>query len=267
MVGPSVVKIGLGALLPLVLGLAACSSSDAGAKAGTAGTTGGGGSAGTTGGGGSGGSAQGGSGGAGGASWALTSPSFTSGGAMPAEDTCDGHEFASGGNPELDWTDGPAGTKSYALVLKDLSIIAKNDPTVLNRAFHWVIWDIPTTIAHKIPTGMGDMEFPPEVAGARQWANRNQFGYFPPCPNNDPTADPATHVTDNYSLSLYAIDKEILDYPAPDPAVTNYTRTIHDTIESVAIGKTELLFTSNAASTAAPPALDPTTIKYPSARP
>jgi phosphatidylethanolamine-binding protein (PEBP) family uncharacterized protein len=187
---------------------------------------------------------------------------------MPAQFTCDGHDFASGDNPELEWTAGPAGTKSYAIVLKDLSIIGKNDPTAAayNRGFHWIIWDIPTTVPFKIQHGMGDAEFPPEVPGARQWANRNQFGYFPPCPNNDPTADPSTHVTDNYSLTLYAFDKAILDYPAMDAAVVNYTRTIDDYIETVAIGKTELLFTSNAASTAAPPPLDPTTVKYPSPR-
>jgi phosphatidylethanolamine-binding protein (PEBP) family uncharacterized protein len=167
---------------------------------------------------------------------------------MPAQYTCDGHEFASGDNPELHWTAGPTATKSYAIVLKDLSIVTNNASTsaVYNRGFHWVIWDIPTNIAFKIPHGMGDAEFPSEVPGARQWANRNQFGYFPPCPNNDPTADPSTHVTDNDSLTLYAIDKAILDYPAMDPNVVNYTRTIDDYIASVAIAKTELLFTSNA---------------------
>ena len=42
---------------------------------------------------------------------------------------------------------------------------------------------------------------------------------------------------------------------------------IHDYIESVAIAKTELTFTSNALSAAAPPTVDPATVKYPSARP
>jgi phosphatidylethanolamine-binding protein (PEBP) family uncharacterized protein len=279
-------------LLGFGVGLASCSSSGGGASPGTAGTTGGsaagtsggaagagggaaghGGNAAGTGGGaaGTGGGAAGtgggaaGTGGGGGAPWALTSTDVANGAAMPYQFTCNGHDFASGDNPELEWNAGPAGTMSYAIVLKDTSIISANDPTsaAYNRGFHWVIWDIPTTVPFKISHGMGDAEFPPEVPGARQWANRNQFGYFPPCPNNDPTSD-AGRVTDHYSLTLYAINKAILDYPAMDPNVVNYTRTIDDYIETVAIAKTELQFTSDAASTSAPGPLG--TIAYPSQR-
>ena len=280
----SVPKGGLSRYLCLALGLALASCSDGGGGGtGTAGTTGRGGGTGRrrpgTGGGAAGrggparparvaqrggrrrqhaagtsGGAGGGSGTGGALAWTITSPNFTNGAAMPNQFTCNGGDFASGDNPELNWTAGPSGTMSYAIVLKDLTVIAANAPTAAayNRGFHWVIWDIPTNIARKIAMGMGDMEFPPEVPGSRQWANRNQFGYFPPCPNSNPTADPSTHVTDTYSLTLYAINKAILDYPAMDPAIVNYSRTLHDYIESVAIGKTEIQFTSNALSNAAP---------------
>src|SRR6516162_5568587 len=114
----------VGCLTLLMLGfaieLASCSSSGGGASPGTAGTSGGAGTTGSGGGGhaGSGGGAAGqggsagsaagsagvaGSGGAagaggsaGGAAWALTSPDFASGAAMPSQFTCDGHDFASG---------------------------------------------------------------------------------------------------------------------------------------------------------------------------
>src|SRR6516162_4569218 len=102
----SVWNVGCRTLLMLgfAIELASCSSSGGGASPGTAGTSGG---AGTTG---SGGGGHAGSGG--GAAWALTSPDFASGAAMPSQFTCDGHDFASRDNPELDWTAGPAGTKS-----------------------------------------------------------------------------------------------------------------------------------------------------------
>jgi phosphatidylethanolamine-binding protein (PEBP) family uncharacterized protein len=236
---------------------------------GTAGTDGAGGAGGIAGMGGGGG-AGGGAGAGGSGTWSITSPTLASGAAFPADATCDGHAFATGKSPELNWTDGPTGTMSYAIVLKDLSIIQNNDPatnaTVYNRGFHWVIWDIPASI-HKLPAMLGSAEFPTEVAGARQWAIRNQFGYFGPCPNSDPTADASTHTTDMYSFTLYALDAPVLAYPAMAAGVNNYTRTITDYLETVKIGKAELRGTSNAASSEAPPALDPTTIMFPSARP
>lgn len=198
--------------------------------------------------------------------WQLTSPAFNEGAPSPPQFTCQGGEFASGNNPELDWAEGPAGTQSFALILKVPSVMARHEPSTRehNRGYHWVLWDIPASV-RKLPTNMGDAEFPPEIPGARQWANRNQFGYFPPCPNADPAADPATHVTETYALTLYALGAPILAYPAPDPEVSNYSRTIHDVIEGAALAKTELTFTSNAASIAAPPAGGD--ILYPSPRP
>lgn len=199
--------------------------------------------------------------------WAITSPAFTDGAPLPLEATCDGKPFAEGTIPQLDWTNGPEGTQSYAVIFKVPSIIDRNDPETMasayNRGFHWVIWDIPANI-RQIPAGTGAAEFPPEVPGARQWASRNQFRFFPACPNFDPTMERAT---ETYSFTLYALPAPILDFPPKQDGVNNYTRTIHDTIEAVAIAKTELRGTSNAFATTEPPMVDPATVMYPAPRP
>src|ERR1044071_81622 len=54
----------------------------------------------------------------------LTSPSITSGQPIPDEFTCEGKAFGDGSSPELNWSGGPAGAKSYAVLLKDLTIEA-----------------------------------------------------------------------------------------------------------------------------------------------
>lgn len=203
--------------------------------------------------------------------WVLTSPEFAEGEAMPYEFTCHGGEFATGGFPGLDWTAGPPGAKSYAVFFIDTSVMDANQSTspVYSRAFHWAIWDIPAGV-RSLPAALGedDDEFPDTVPGARQWAVRNQFGYFPPCPNNDPASfDAATAITDNYKFVLFALDTEVFEYPARVQGVNNYTRTLYDAVEAAAIAKIELTSSSDAQSIAAPPALDPATLVFPTERP
>jgi len=196
------------------------------------------------------------------AAWALTSPAFADGAALPAGATCDGRAFGTGESPELNWTEGPEGTKSYALVFKDTTLEAVADPAVKMLAYHWAIWDIPAG-TRKLPASLGSAEFPTEVAGARQWSSVNQFGYLGSCPNPFPEAT-TPRATDNYAFVLYAIDKEILAYPADPVAGDNYVQPLDDYLTANNIGKVELKATSNAASTSFAP---PATPAGPSARP
>ena len=64
-----------------------------------------------------------------------------------------------GGNesPELDWTPGPVGTLSYAIVLFDQS----------NGYAHWAIWNIPGT-ASKLPAMLAAGNDPSGLTGAKQ---------------------------------------------------------------------------------------------------
>lgn len=197
-------------------------------------------------------------------SWSISSPTITSGGEIPLVNTCDGRPFPVGSSPELNWTDGPEGTKSYALVLKHLAIVEGLPPTDPNyfKGFMWTIWDIPASV-HKLPANLGRAQLPPEVPGSQQWAIRNQFGYFAPCPNADPAADPATRVTDRYGFTLYALNTDKVTLPAKEADVSNYTLTLTKHLDAVNIGTTELRAVSSAVASMAPTPVDATTLVYP----
>jgi phosphatidylethanolamine-binding protein (PEBP) family uncharacterized protein len=197
------------------------------------------------------------------AAWTISSPAFAAGGELPLENTCSGREFAQGINPQFDWSAGPVGTKSYAMVSKHLTI-ADGDPASPDyfKGFMWAIWDIPANVL-SIPRDTGREAFPPMIPGAQQWAIRYQFGYFAPCPNPDPAADPATFISDNYGFTLYALPTEKITLPAKEADVNNYTLTLFKFLEQNNIGKIQLNAVSSAVSGAAPVPVDPATLVYP----
>jgi len=69
-----------------------------------------------------------------------------------------------GGNksPELDWTAGPSGTQSYAIVLQDLTVVQSGKPFV-----HWAMWNIPGT-TRMLPAGLETTAMPSVPAGSSQ---------------------------------------------------------------------------------------------------
>lgn len=181
----------------------------------------------------------------------ITSPNFTSGDALPAQYTCEGQAFASGISPELNWTKGPTGTKSYAIVLRDTSLANPN------LAFHWAIWNIPHD-RHTLPEGLEGVgsepvPFPDGMKGAQQVQARGIARYFAPCP-----AWPVAlaqkcglpvpeRTTDSYTFTIYALPEHDIVVPAYDPAVNpNYVDLLNSLFESMALGSTSLAFTSNA---------------------
>jgi Raf kinase inhibitor-like YbhB/YbcL family protein len=124
----------------------------------------------------------------------LTSTAFVEGGAIPVVDTCKGVNTS----PDLAWTGAPSGTKSFAVVLTDLSI----------SLVHWVIYDIPAT-ATGLPAAVENVYAPGNVADAHQTVSVHSpiVGYYGPCP-------PAVHM---YQFAVYALDV------APLPGATATT--------------------------------------------
>lgn len=112
----------------------------------------------------------------------ITSPDFKDGGPLSAKQEinrfgCTGSNIA----PELDWTNVPAGTKSFTMLMSDY------DAPVADGFHHWIVYNI--------------------AASARELEGNNAFtegrnsygfvGYGGPCP-------PATGETHHYLFLLYA---------------------------------------------------------------
>lgn len=175
----------------------AAAGCDGGSSGGTAGSGGTGGSGGMTSSGGTGGSggamtggggmtSTGGSGGTGGmsAGMTLTVVDVAEGGMIPVEYTCAGKNIS----PQLDWTPGPAGTLSYAVVFEDET----------NGLIHSAIFDIPAA-ATGLPVNVEKTKSPANVSGAQQALAYDQqtYGYLGPCPGG---------TLHTYRFTVYALD-------------------------------------------------------------
>jgi Raf kinase inhibitor-like YbhB/YbcL family protein len=120
------------------------------------------------------------------AKFQLTSSSFAADSAIPAKYTCDGGNVS----PALAWTEPPAGTQSFALVVDDPDVPKK---TVI----HWLIYDLPAA-TRALPEGVPTKAKLPD--GSRQGKNDpGKIGYAGPCPQKGGAAH-------HYFFKLYALD-------------------------------------------------------------
>ena len=135
----------------------------------------------------------------------VSSPDFGSCTELPKAMTCDGSDFGTGTSPRIEWTGAPAGTMSFAVVFKDISL--SNDSATEKFGYHWVMWDIPAS-ATGLPPGMTGGYQSVEVPGAHQWSSLGSYGFFPPCPNPFPKDAPqfmCSLTQDSYSFTVYAL--------------------------------------------------------------
>jgi len=116
------------------------------------------------------------------AAFSLLSDDFTDKNLLSPVFTCDGANIS----PALKWSGAPAGTRSFALTLRD--------PDAPSGDFlHWAVVDIP---AGSSGTAR-NVKFPP---GSRELKNdAGGFGYTGPCPPS------GTH---RYIFTLYSLDTE-----------------------------------------------------------
>lgn len=127
----------------------------------------------------------------------LKSSAFTHKGAIPREYTCDDADVA----PQLEWSDPPEGTKSFALIVDDPDA---PDPKAPKMVYvHWVLYDIPVAITSMARGG----QTPP---GARDGRNDwKRTGYGGPCP------PVGRH---RYFFRLFALDAMLGDLKSPTKA-------------------------------------------------
>ena len=124
----------------------------------------------------------------------LHSDAFGMDEAIPTRYTCHGEDLS----PTLAWTEPPAGTVSFALIMDDPDAVA-----VAGRVWdHWLLFDLPADL-RALPEGVpaGDELENGGRHGANSWNDR---AYGGPCP-------PAGQ-THTYVFTLYAADTS-LDLP------------------------------------------------------
>ena len=113
----------------------------------------------------------------------LTSDAFQDGQPIPTQYTCDGADQT----PALHWSDPPAATKSFALVI--------DDPDAPSGTFrHWGVFDIPAS-ARSIGGG--------QEVGSEVTNDFGKPGYGGPCP-------PKGHGPHHYHFKLFALDTDNL---------------------------------------------------------
>jgi Raf kinase inhibitor-like YbhB/YbcL family protein len=119
----------------------------------------------------------------------LTSAAFGEGAMIPAKHTADGE----GVSPPLSWTDGPAGTKAYALVV--------NDPDAPGGTWtHWTMWNLAGT---SLPENVKPDAAPSgAVQGRNSWGRAGWGGPSPPS---------GTH---RYVFRVYALDAPLALAPS-----------------------------------------------------
>ena len=122
----------------------------------------------------------------------LTTTAFPDGGEIPVK-----FAGADGVSPKLDWTNVPANTATFALIMHDpdVALQRRNDDVL-----HWMMFNIPGT-SRGLPEGMpaaGQMS-----DGTVQALNlRKTLGYMGP---GAPAAGPHHH----YTFELFALDTKI----------------------------------------------------------
>lgn len=117
----------------------------------------------------------------------LTSTAFAYGEFIPAKFSCKGEDVS----PSLTWTEPPAGTHSFALIMDD-------PDAPMGTWVHWVLFNLPAS-ARGLSEGMpADLTF---TDGSLQGiTSARSHGYHGPCPPS------GTH---RYFFKLYALDTRL----------------------------------------------------------
>ena len=155
--------------------------------------------------------------------FALSSPDIANGGKISDAQVfnsfgCSGRNVS----PALSWSNAPAGTKSFALLVHD------PDAPTGSGWWHWVVYDIPAGTT-SLAANAGDSTKNLMPGGAVQ--GRTDFGtpgYGGPCP---PPGKPH-----HYHFRLYALKVPKLDVPADATAAF-----IGFNVKANSLGETEIL--------------------------
>ncbi len=151
-------------------------------------------------------------------SFKLVSTAFVEGGSIPTKYTCEGPDAS----PPLAWSDAPAGTRSFAIIVDDPDA---PDPAAPKMTYvHWVAYNVPATVT-QLAEGAGKGAMP---AGSQEGLNDwKKSGFGGPCPPI------GRH---RYFFKLYALDTT-LDLSRPTKP------DLEKAMDGHVLGKTELMGT------------------------
>lgn len=134
---------------------------------------------------------------AGAAPFALRSPAFSEGGQLPDNTVLNGLDCRGENvSPALEWTDVPAGTKSFALVLDDYE--ARGGDGFV----HWALYNLPARVT-SLPANAGASGVDLPGGGRHAYSDFLQRAYGGPCP---PEGTPH-----KYRFTVYALDLPPID--------------------------------------------------------
>lgn len=116
------------------------------------------------------------------------SSAFSAGQNIPKKFTCEGPDVS----PALSWSEAPAGTQSFGLIMDDPDAPA-------GTWVHWVLYNLPADTRELSENVPKDREL---ANGARQGTNDfKKVGYGGPCPPPGPAH--------RYFFKLYALDAPV----------------------------------------------------------
>ena len=151
----------------------------------------------------------------------LTSPELEAGGAMPlfAWSSSRGGEDR---HPTLEWSQPPAGTKSFAISCFD------PDAPTGSGFWHWAAFDLPADL-RRLEAGDGDAASLP--AGAKVMPNEARLERY------IGSAPPAGTGVHRYFFVIDALDVEKLDLNGDEtPATLGFNRHFHTLARGILIG-------------------------------
>ncbi|GGR01152.1 YbhB/YbcL family Raf kinase inhibitor-like protein [Deinococcus ruber] len=139
----------------------------------------------------------------------LSSPQFSDGGTLAAEQVGSGNG-CTGQNvsPALSWSGAPAGTVSYVLTTYD------PDAPTGSGFWHWVTYNIPAS-ATGLDKGAGSGGATPPAGTVLSNNDGGQSGYTGPCP-------PPGDKPHRYVFTLYALNKTLTLPPNASPAYVGF---------------------------------------------
>ena len=127
----------------------------------------------------------------------LTSSAFADSTPIPAKYTCSGQPAAV--SPPLAWTDAPAGTMSFVLILHDLEPHPRKGA---EDNLHWMMWNIPAT-ATSLPEGVPSASVDLPDGSRQSMGTAPVPGFHGPCPAM------GVNLNHHYAFELFALDNKL----------------------------------------------------------